>query len=59
MSMDGDQSQRYEDEARSGHTVVAVHSSDPVVRDQALGVLKAHGGHYIHYYSRLHSESYD
>jgi len=57
MSMDGDQSQRYEDEARKGHTVIAVHSADPVVRQRALQILKSHGGHYINYYARLHSEN--
>ena len=57
MSMDGDQSQRYEDEARNGHTVIAVHIDDDDVRDQALGILKTHHGHYINYYRRLHSEN--
>jgi len=57
MSMDGDQSQRYEDEARRGHTVIAVHTSDPLLRQGAVQVLKSHGGHYINYYARLHSEN--
>ncbi len=57
MSMDGDQSQRYEDEARNGHTVIAVHIPDDGVRDRALGILKTHHGHYINYYRRLHSEN--
>lgn len=57
MSMDGDQSQRYEDEARSGHTVIAASAPATEVPDRALGILKAHGGHYINYYARLHSEN--
>ncbi len=59
MSMDADHAQQYENAARSGQTVFAIHSSDADVRAGARSILKLHGGHFINYYARLHFETLD
>jgi hypothetical protein len=59
MSMDADHAQQYENAARAGRTVFAIHSSEAGVRSAARSILKAHGGHFINYYARLHFETLD
>ncbi|MEO8541551.1 MAG: hypothetical protein ABI577_17550 [bacterium] len=59
MSMDADHAQEYENAARAGKTVFAIHSSDADLRAGARSILKAHGGHFINYYARLHFETLD
>lgn len=59
MSMDADHAQQYENAARAGQTVFAIHTSDANARADARSVLKAHGGHFINYYARLHFETLD
>lgn len=55
VSMDADQTHRYENEARAGHTVIAVHGA--ASKAPALNIFKAHHGHFINYYARLHFEA--
>lgn len=59
MSMDASQAQQYENEARAGHTVIAIHGADTATRERSRATLKAHGAHYMNYYARLHFEILD
>lgn len=56
-TMDGEQSQRYEDEARQGHSVFIVHLDEHENIEKVRAVLKDHGGHFINWYGRLHFET--
>ena len=59
MSMDSEQAARYEQEARAGHCVVAVHADGPTQRDAARAIIKQHHGHFINWYGRLSFETLD
>lgn len=47
---------RHEQELRAGHFVVVVEAGDDAAKARARDGLAAHGGHYIHYYSRWATE---
>lgn len=58
-TMDGDHAQRYEDEARAGHSVVFVHLEKYDDVEPMRQILKSHGGHFINWYGRLYFEVLD
>lgn len=58
-TMDGDHAQRYEDEARAGHSVMFVHLEKYEDVEPMRQILKNHGGHFINWYGRLYFEVLD
>lgn len=49
--VDNPQKERHEHELREGHFMIAVRAEEENKRNQALNILKSHGGHFINFYS--------
>jgi hypothetical protein len=49
--VDNPQKERHEHELSQGHFMIAVRAEKEDRRNQALNILKSHGGHFINFYS--------
>ena len=49
--VDNEQKRQHERELRAGHFLIAVRAEEENARQKALGILQAHGGHFINFYS--------
>ncbi len=50
---------RHEKELEAGHFLVAIPAAEPAAREQARGILKSHGGHYLNFYGQWAVETLD
>ena len=57
MSMNADHAGQYEDAAREGRNVIAMHAHGGEDKAKAQAILAAHHGHFINYYARMHFET--
>lgn len=52
-TLEREHAEQYEQAVIGGSCVIAVHTGDPLGREQARQLVKDHGGHFINYYGRF------
>jgi hypothetical protein len=59
MTPEHDQAVVYQEAARGGNSVVAIHANSNEEKELALGILRTNGAHFINFYGPLASELLD